>query len=338
MTLGAFEGARRRSKSLKVKFAVDLNRHALSVYCENFGVEPSRGVCADINSIFAGPIGSPLTASEEKISEHVGQLDVLLGGPPCQGHSDLNNRSRREDPRNSLYLSAVRAVEVLRPGLVVLENVPTVVHDRGDVTAVAHAALVNMGYRVASGVVSFSDFGLAQTRRRHVTLASEVLSSDELTELLVPIHVHRATVRDFIDDLEDSATFTGSVMDRPSKMSRENEARAAWLLANDAFDLPNQLRPKCHRDKPHSYVSMYGRLCWDKPAQTITTGFGSMGQGRYLHPSRIRTLTCREAARLQGFPDFFNFGERRPITQLRQMIGNAVPPQFVASVIESVFR
>lgn len=338
MTLGAREGARRRNKSLEIKLAVDINRHALSVYCDNFEVDPNRGVCADINSIFPGAIGSPFSFSEATVAEHVGQLDVLLAGPPCQGHSDLNNRSRRADPRNGLYLAAIRAVEVLRPTLVVLENVPTVVHDRGDVTTLAHLYLGSMGYQVAAGVVAFSEFGLAQTRRRHVTLASEVLSSGELEELLVPRFARRATVRDFIEDLEDSASDTGCVMDRPSKMSHENKARAAWLHANQAFDLPNQFRPSCHKDKPHSYVSMYGRLRWDKPAQTITTGFGSMGQGRYLHPSRIRTLTCREAARIQGFPDFFDFGEARPITELRQMIGNAVPPQFVASVVESVFR
>jgi len=235
-------------------------------------------------------------------------------------------------------LAAIRAVEVLRPTLVLLENVPTVVHDRGDVTKLAHAALARMGYRVAAGVVHFADFGLAQSRRRHVTLASTVLTSGELADLLVPTVARRATLREFIGDLEDTASDSGFVMDRPSKMSPENEARAAWLHANRSFDLPNQFRPKCHRDKSHSYVSMYGRLRWDKPAQTITTGFGSMGQGRYLHPSKVRTLTCREAARIQGFPDFFEFGRTRPLTELRQMIGNAVPPQFVASVVQSAFR
>jgi DNA (cytosine-5)-methyltransferase 1 len=71
---------------------------------------------------------------------------------------------------------------------------------------------------------------------------------------------------------------------------------------------------------------MYGRLLWDEPAQTITTGFGSMGQGRFVHPGRPRTLTPHEAARLQTFPDFFTFRKARTRHALARMIGNAVPP------------
>jgi DNA (cytosine-5)-methyltransferase 1 len=70
---------------------------------------------------------------------------------------------------------------------------------------------------------------------------------------------------------------------------------------------------------------MYGRLRWDEPAQTITTGFGSMGQGRYVHPRAARTLTPHEAARIQSIPDFVDFGDGRR-TEWAEMIGNAVPP------------
>ena len=98
-----------------------------------------------------------------------------------------------------------------------------------------------------------------------------------------------------------------------------------WLIENDRYNLPNQMRPKCHHDD-HTYLSMYGRLDWDEPAQTITTGFGSMGQGRYVHPSRPRTITPHEAARLQTFPDFFDFGEDTTRKTWAHVIGNAVPP------------
>jgi DNA (cytosine-5)-methyltransferase 1 len=92
--------------------------------------------------------------------------------------------------------------------------------------------------------------------------------------------------------------------------------------------LPNKLRPPCHRNKPdHRYKSMYGRLRWDQPAQTITTGFGSPGQGRYLHPDLPRTLTPHEAARVQFFPDWFDFGKAPSRSALAHCIGNAVPPK-----------
>ena len=81
---------------------------------------------------------------------------------------------------------------------------------------------------------------------------------------------------------------------------------------------------------------MYGRLRWDQPAQTITTGFGSMGQGRYVHPARRRTITPHEAARLQTFPDTFDFGDVTSRKALAKMIGNAVPPLLMATLGDSI--
>jgi DNA (cytosine-5)-methyltransferase 1 len=77
---------------------------------------------------------------------------------------------------------------------------------------------------------------------------------------------------------------------------------------------------------------------WDRPAQTLTSGFGSMGQGRYVHPRRRRLLTPHEAARLQGFPDFFDFSSVGKATALREMIANAVPPQFTAVLVQALIK
>jgi DNA (cytosine-5)-methyltransferase 1 len=105
-----------------------------------------------------------------------------------------------------------------------------------------------------------------------------------------------------------------------------------YLLDRGEYDLPNELRPPCHQGD-HSYKSMYGRLKWDEPAQTITSGFGSIGQGRYMHPERARALTAHEAARIQGFPDYFDFSSCPTRSALATMIGNAVPPALAASLI-----
>jgi DNA (cytosine-5)-methyltransferase 1 len=108
--------------------------------------------------------------------------------------------------------------------------------------------------------------------------------------------------------------------------SKKNKRRIEHLFKKNIHDLPDSMRPDCHRLKEHSYKSVYGRLRWDTPSQTITTGFGSMGQGRYVHPSLPRTITPHEAARLQFVPDFFRFNvEER--TALAEMIGNGVPPK-----------
>ena len=114
----------------------------------------------------------------------------------------------------------------------------------------------------------------------------------------------------------------------PSRLSLANAGRAEYLLRTGKFDLPNPRRPTCHRDNPsHRYTAMYGRLRWNEPAHTITTGFGSPGQGRYLHPDEPRTLTPHEAARVQFFPDWFGFSAATTRTTLAHCIGNAVPPK-----------
>ena len=112
--------------------------------------------------------------------------------------------------------------------------------------------------------------------------------------------------------------------DAPSRMSRTNETRVDWLFANQRHELPNELQPPCHQGT-HRYPSMYGRLHWDRPAQTVTTGYGSIGQGRNVHPLEQRLITPHEAARLQTFPDSFDFGQAQR-KEWAKMIGNAVPP------------
>jgi DNA (cytosine-5)-methyltransferase 1 len=145
-------------------------------------------------------------------------------------------------------------------------------------------------------------------------------------------------VRWAIEDLQDA---DGSFLDMPTRLSPENERRIAYLFENGSYELPDFLRPPCHRDG-HTYPSMYGRLSWDKPAGTITTGFMSPGRGRYVHPSRPRTLTPHEAARLQGIPDSFRFvraeGAAPSRTQLARWIGNAVPPPLAYAVVLTVLE
>ena len=127
-----------------------------------------------------------------------------------------------------------------------------------------------------------------------------------------------------IDDL--NGLKSDETYDTASLPSEENRRRIAYLFENRRYDLPNPQRPECHRDFEHTYDSMYGRLRGDAPAQTITSGYGSMGQGRYAHPGRRRTLTPHEAARLQTIPDWFTFDVANRRIALASMIGNAVPP------------
>jgi len=164
---------------------------------------------------------------------------------------------------------------------------------------------------------------VAQTRRRSVTLASLDIRPDVASaqaEVETPI---RSTAWAIGDLLRNSRS---DPFNSPPKSSPENIARMNYLFEHNLHDLPNEFRPDCHKLKPHSYTPMYGRMFWDRPSATITTGFGSMGRGRFVHPREARLITPHEAARLQGFPDFFDFGGARR-TLLHKLIGNAVPPK-----------
>lgn len=113
LTIGVAEAARRVGRGTTVALAVENSSAAADVYALNF--PDANLIVSDIVELFDGPLGGRVTAAERKVARAVGDVDVLVAGPPCQGHSDLNNHTRRNDPRNALYLRAARAAEVLRP-------------------------------------------------------------------------------------------------------------------------------------------------------------------------------------------------------------------------------
>jgi DNA (cytosine-5)-methyltransferase 1 len=121
-------------------------------------------------------------------------------------------------------------------------------------------------------------------------------------------------------------------LDVVARSAPATRQRIDYLFEHGAFDLPDSQRPDCHADGGHSYKSIYGRLAWDRPSQTVTTGFYSMCMGRYVHPSRRRTITAHEAARLQYIPDWFRFDAATQRTALARMIGNAVPSRLSYAV------
>ncbi len=337
LTIGVAEAARRIGLGVEVRLAVDSDADATSVYKANVPGADVRNV--RVEELFDGVVGSPLTTVERKVKRQVGDVDVLVGGPPCQGHSDLNNHTRRDDPRNALYARMARAAEVLRPRLILIENVPTVTHDVDQVVEATVEALEASRYSVAEAVVDIARLGAPQRRRRHVVLASrqaDAAVADIVSKLERRCTTHpKRTVRWAIEDL--ATMQSESIFDSASVPNADNVDRIKWLFGHRKYDLPNSERPKCHRSD-HSYNAMYGRLRWDEPAQTVTTGFGSMGQGRYVHPSKRRTITPHEAARLQMLPDFWDFGAISKRGSLAQLIGNAVPPVLAAALIEPALR
>lgn len=257
-----------------------------------------------------------------------GKVDMIVGGPPCQGHSNLNNHTRRADPRNLLYLTMPAIAVALDAKIAIVENVPEVIKDQHSVVDRAVALFKSRGYKVTdSGPVNAFDCGVAQTRRRHFLIATKGRQVD-VASTLAGLERASMTVWDAIGDLSCMDGERNS-FDSPSQLSGDNQMRVEWLHANDKMDLPNELRPDCHKDG-HTYPSIYGRLHKDQPSLTVTGGFLSPGRGRYVHPTLPRALTPHEGARLQGFPDDFLFLDSmgRELTKkaYSKLIGNAVPP------------
>lgn len=325
MTIGLLEAAAEAHRRLQVPLALDDDAVAADTFLRNF---PASGLeHAKVESLVDGDLGASLTPLERRLRQRVGPVSILVGGPPCQGHSDLNNRTRRNDPRNRLYARMARAAEVLCPQVLIVENVPQVANDHGRVVQVTREALAAAGYRVHASILDLQKVGVPQRRRRHVLLAvrgSLPAPKEILDEVAAACTCQPRTVGWAIDDLEDIEPLTA--FDGAGVPSDQNRERIDKLFDGGVHDLDNEHRPPCHRDKEHTYRSMYGRLYWNEPAQTITTGFGSMGQGRYVHPTRRRTITPHEAARLQTIPDYVQLGVDEQRGPWAQMIGNAVPP------------
>lgn len=350
LSLGVQEAARSLGRGAVPVLSADDDSAPLAVYTKSIrgGVDSVRQV--DLAAMLDGALGSRETTTERAFLKACpDELDLVLAGPPCQGHSPLNNHTRHDDDRNDLYLRVVRFVELRRPKYCLIENVGSIVRDqrRSADTAIEH--LRKLGYAVNDDVVRLSLLGVPQTRRRHVVVAAaegqEPISVSDVVKAYAVPRVQHRTVGWAIRDLRGSVG--ASEIDEPSIPSELNLRRMEWLIERDECDLPNWFRPDCHKlpkldedgnEVEHSYKAMYGRLDWRRPAQTITSGFGSMGQGRYVHPDQPRTLTPHEAARLQLLPDWMDFDAVAGRGRWAKMIGNAAPMKLSYAFVLEMFR
>ena len=343
-TRAAVEAVGRRHAPL---LAADLDPAALDVHDYNMG--PRRPYRGSVRELFdptlldaadeASSVATDAMVAAEWVRD-LGDTDILVGGPPCQGHSNLNNRTRRSDARNELYRWMALAAHGLRAKIVVIENVPSVKADAGDVVRRTISLLRALGYLITfDDVIAADRTGVAQTRRRHFLVAvRRELVNDHWNDAATWMHTPAPFTMTALQAIEDLQDLGGQDdYDRPAALSKENRERVAYLHRENTFNLPNELRPECHRDGNHTYDAVYGRMFVDKPAPTLSTGFLSPGRGRYVHPTRPRTLTPHEGARLQGFPDSFRFvgssGRTPNRTVTARLIGDAVPPSMGFHVV-----
>jgi DNA (cytosine-5)-methyltransferase 1 len=291
-------------------------------YARNIGVKP---LAHDLGLIqprrLAADLGIPTEA-----------LDVLIACAPCTGFSQKQAVNHVEDDERNILVRRVAAfVEVLRPRVLVLENVKELLRGRHrHHFAYLRSALHKVGYEVWAGIHDLSHFGLPQRRQRALVIASNLGS---VPPLVVEAPAAPTTVREAIGHLppvEQGVPHPGDPMHVCPRHTPAVDARIRAMPPDGgswgdiAQSNPDLLIRSMIGKRPGSFPDVYGRLWWDQPARTITRECAHPGNGRFLHPEQHRMLTVREMSILQGFPPDYEF--IGPLTARYNQIGDAVPP------------
>lgn len=257
-----------------------------------------------------------------------GVIRLLAGCAPCQPFSTYNQgKDATIDKKWPLLYHFSRLIREVQPELVTMENVPDVI--KHEVYQDFILELEQLGYSVFSKEVACVEYGIPQTRKRHVVLASRIGKVD----LIPRTHQEPITVLETIGDLDPLTAGEISKTDPLHKSARLSDINLKRIQASQPGgtwrDWPEELRAECHKkDSGRSYPSVYGRMEWDKPAPTMTTLCYGFGNGRFGHPTQDRGISLREAALLQTFPIDYQFTENPKKSSFKcvgRMIGNAVP-------------
>ena len=313
--------------------AIDNWKDALTTYAYNR--KGARTLCGDL---------ATLDPYKIKAEYYISDVDVIIGGPPCQGFSVAGKRII-EDERNKLYKSFVGFVDCFRPHAFVMENVPNILSiGNGMVKDSIIKDFESLGYKVSVQVITASDYGVPQNRRRAVFVG---LANGKEFQFPEPYKIEKVTSLDALSDLPENSLADGSPY--PTEPSCDFQCYAR----KDSIGVYNH-DITIHNDKTKEIIAMvpdggnykdlpielqqtrkvhiaWTRLCSSKPSFTI-----DCGHNHHFHYKYNRVPTARESARLQSFPDRFIFLGNKG-SQLRQ-IGNAVPPLMSKAISNQLLK
>lgn len=327
------------SAGFKVLLANEIDSQIAYSYSKN---HPSvKMINSDITKLDIQTVFAPYKSS----------IDVVTGGPPCQGFSQKGSRRFFDDERNFLFKYFLQVVEYVRPRYFVMENVPNLLtSQKGYFRDLIVHLFNNIGYQVDTGILDASEFGVPQIRKRAIIIGR---LGDKNICLSRSINKQKVTVKDAIGDLEYLNSGQGENIQEyitsPSSDYQIIMRQNANLLFNHVAtkhsqfaiykmglipigkgkeSLPTELLTKS------IYSGTWSRMKYDEPSVTITTRFDTPSSGRFTHPVLDRAITVREAARLQSFPDNFLFYGTKS-SQMKQ-VGNAVPPLLAKEIAQMI--
>ncbi len=295
------------------------------------------------NSIFIHKNIEEVSGKEIKKLLQGYDIKMLVGCAPCQPFSNhqKNKKNRKNHKDWCLLYQFARIIEESNPHIISMENVPEL--EKEQVFFDFLKTLENLSYFVSYSIVNVADYGIAQSRRRLILLASK----NKKIQLIAPTHKHQPVfVRDIIGNLPKVNAGESCSADRlhiSSSLSEKNLQRIKVSVPNGTWrDWPKELVLECHKkDTGKTYSSVYGRMSWDGFAPTITTQFISYGTGRFGHPTQNRALTLREGALLQSFPNGYSFisdDDEVCLKSIARHIGNAVPPRLGEVIGKSIIN
>ena len=340
-----------KGEGFEVLLGADINPHALKTFKRNF--PQAKAIETDLSEVDPKDLLRSLQLKS-------GELDTLVGGPPCQGFSkNVPARNRYHgDPRNRLLLTYIEFVRVFKPTFVLIENVAEMMNGfEGAYTEEIISSLEKFGYNVESERLLAADYGVPQLRRRTfffanrigvpvtVPAARRLAPKEERSLFTKELPFGYVSVWDAIGDLPSLKDGEGNNPCKYAKQPATDYQRlmrachenvhdhVARKLTGPQLERVQHLRPGMgegmnalpKRLRPRSgYSGAYARLMPDEPARTITRWVFHPGSGRFYHPYDDRVITIREAARLQSFPDWFVF--EGTYIQKSHQVGEAVPP------------
>lgn len=332
-----------QSAGFEILAAIEIDRNSISTYQNNLNVTVTNQNIRDL--------------SPENFRRSLGlkkrQLDVLVGCPPCQGFTRMRNDNGANDERNDLVLAYLEFVEELMPRYAVFENVPGLIRTRHGFKYYHKlcTGLEKLGFKVVKREVDTADYGVAQHRKRIIVLADRDGHAPPFPE---PTHgdprsifVQQGalkpwrTVRDEIGNdrlpklrAGQNGEESGKYPNHVASDTGEDVMRFITMVPHDGGsrqDVSKAYWLPCHKEH-NGHRDVYGRMAWDRPSNTITTGCTNPSKGRFVHPDQDRAITAREAALLQGFPINYRFFGKSVSTQ----IGNAVPPPLAYAIAQKL--